>query len=494
VYPFFDSNAGKWGFYIYFMESLQRYQSIIPDWKAFSDALWRPLPITGLVNVARISVSNFLELYAIEGIEGSALQGNLECGFKLSNILKPSLGWQYKAGLFHLMEEVSMIPVQLLDPQPGERILDLCAAPGSKTLMIALAMKNRGTLIANEFNRGRIAIVRSHLERMGMLSVSTFHHNGTNLNAQVGRFDRILCDVPCSCEATHRKHGKAIAWGHPDFRTRLTSTQRALLRKALQLCKVGGRIVYSTCTYAPEENECVLDAILREYPGVVELRPARVAGWNHSEGLRTWEGQAFVDGMEQCMRVYPHQNDTGGFFVAVLEKRMNLPAWESCPESVPPVMAIDKADPELQSTLQGIQARFGISESAMPAMDFFQKCGDLFAVSPEHLAPPELVPMSCGTMFMRATVNYPKMPTGMANILAPLATRNVVDLDAPQREAFLRREHSILTDKQCEHCELDGGFVFVRFQGYGLGQGRLHPGPEGTRLQSLFPKGWALDA
>ena len=218
-----------------------------------------------------------------------------------------------------MQEEVSLVPVVLLDPRPGERLLDLCAAPGNKTLQAAVRMANSGSVLANDLNEQRIGVIRRNIDRLGVSCVAISATDAGNLPRDCGLFDRVLADVPCSCEGTSRRNPEVLtrvsAAGHK------AGAQLAILRKALAKCRVGGRVVYSTCTYAPEENEAVVDRVLREAePGTVRMLPARLPGLQVEPGLEAWEGETFSPELRQAARIYPHLNDSGGFFVAVLER------------------------------------------------------------------------------------------------------------------------------------------------------------------------------
>lgn len=468
------------------MDYLERYRPLIDRWNDFVQAIHTPLPDTFWTHPHKTSPAELSNLLRQEGAELRPIPW-LPGAFRMSGIAKAGATWAYKAGLFQLMEEVSMLPAILMEPRPGERILDLCAAPGSKTLHIASLMSQRGTVVANDLNGGRLAALRHHLDRMGFPNVTVTLHDGTNLNRHAGVFDRILCDVPCSCEGTVRKNPAAPAWGG-DYWKKLQGVQKALLRKALQLVKVKGRVVYSTCTFAPEENEAVVNALLTEFRDFVKLVPARVRGFQCSEGLREWQGERFDNSLTQCMRVWPHQNDTGGFFVAVFEKTGNHPVWEPYPESEH-FHSADARDGEFKKEMRLLAERFSMDPSYFSNLNFVRDAhGDVFWLPRDHKPPLEPANLSNGMMFMRSSIGHPKMPTGVANMIAPKVRRNVVDLTREQMALYLARQTLQLSALQLRACDSDG-YVFVRHAGHGLGQGLLHRAEDGeARLHSLFPK------
>lgn len=297
---------------------LDRYRDIIPDWQDFLDASRAPLPTTAWANTLRTPVETVREILADEGIETEPLPWYPN-GFETAFGTRPGKTLAYTTGIFHIQEEVSMLSVAFLDPQPGERILDLCCAPGNKTIQAAVSMGGSGSILANDINRHRLGMVVRNLERMGLTNVALVEWNGSNLPSEIGDFDRVLADVPCTCEGTTRKNPD-LMWRDGQNSQRWSGVQVAILRKAVQRCRPGGRIVYSTCTYAPEENEQVVDAVLREYDDEVRVLPARVDGFDCLPGLTEWQGESLRPELSRTLRAYPHLNDSGGFYVAVLEK------------------------------------------------------------------------------------------------------------------------------------------------------------------------------
>ncbi|MEM1008526.1 MAG: RsmB/NOP family class I SAM-dependent RNA methyltransferase, partial [Myxococcota bacterium] len=276
------------------LDCFRRYKEIIDPWDDFVESLHRRIQSCLWVNTLKTSVQELQEQLQREGIFCRPVSWCEQAFHWESDHVRMGKTMALHAGLYHLQEEVSMISGYVLDVQPGEDVLDLCAAPGSKTAQFGVAMQNRGTLIANDRNYGRLRALRRVLERMGIMNVSVTVEDGSNFPHEF-LFDRVMVDVPCSCEGTTRKNPaifKRLRKMHWDA---LGGVQQALLRKAIHLCKSGGRIVYSTCTYAPEENECVVDAVLRTFPsGSLRVVPLTISGLQRSPGLTRWQKRRFI--------------------------------------------------------------------------------------------------------------------------------------------------------------------------------------------------------
>lgn len=322
-------------------DNLRRYEPLIDDWAAFADACARPLPPVVWTNPlrraaldglnahdgAREAVAAAAERY---GEEGAALAARLEArgygckpiawhpgALKVSGLDKPGLTFEYVLGLYHVQEEVSLIPARLLAPRPGDRILDLCAAPGGKTAQLAVATACRGTIVANDVRIDRLRALRSNCERLGLLNVAMTAQDGTRFPLEAGPFDAILLDAPCSCEGNVRQ-GKGVRWTEPEpFLAGRSGLQATLLGRAWKLLAPGGRLVYATCTFAPEENEMVLDYSLGD-DAVIE--PFAIEGLRAAAGVAEWHGRSLRPDCANVARFWPHLNDTGGFAVAVVRK------------------------------------------------------------------------------------------------------------------------------------------------------------------------------
>lgn len=483
---------------------LARYRPLIDDWEAFAAALERPLPPVVWTNRLRTTPERLRELLEREG-HAPAPIGWCPGAFRLADGAAPGRGLLGAAGLYHIQEEVSLLPVELLDLRPGQRVLDLCAAPGGKTARIATALEGRGAVVANDVDWRRLVAVGRNLDRLGLVNVAATAWDAANFPESGGLFDRVLADVPCTCEGTSRKNPGVLEWGGEAERRRTAAVQTAILRKAVRLCRPGGRVVYSTCTYAPEENEAVVDAVLREArsdgpgaDGPLRLVEARVEGFEGAPGWTSWEGRSFAPELTRALRVWPHVHDTGGFFVAVLEKgagageRGERPGPEGEPERHA-FEALDGA--ERERWLGPVVERFGFPEETFAGLRLVRQGAKTLALVARDLAgalapPARPEPRAAGLAFLHAAMRRPKMTTAAAMAFGAAARRNAVELDRGRAEAYLGRRDVELGPDEAGAMTGDG-YVVVRWKGAALGVGWFRGAPGGSgSLRSLFPKRW----
>ena len=246
-------------------------------------------------------------------------------GFYYDPETRPGLHVYHEAGVYYLQEASAMAPVALLDPKPGERVCDLCAAPGGKTTQIAGRMLGRGFLVCNEINPKRAKILSRNIERMGVANaLVTNEHPETLASRFPGFFDRVLVDAPCSGEGMFRKEEAAVTDWSQETVQMCARRQREILDSAARLVRPGGRLVYSTCTFAPEEDEETVAAFLEAHP---DFTPEPV------------EAPWFVPGENASYRMWPHKLLGEGHFAAVLRKTQgeseDIPACpgERCPKA-----------------------------------------------------------------------------------------------------------------------------------------------------------------
>ena len=222
---------------------------------------------------------------------------------------------EHLLGYIYVQEAASMIPPLVLDPQPGERVLDMCAAPGSKTTQIAAMMQNTGVIVANDVSAGRLSALGINLQRCGVMNAIVTQMQGFREGVE---FDRILVDAPCSGTGTIRKSLKTVETWSPKLASHLCKTQKRLLQHAFSLLKPGGTMVYSTCTLEPEEDEGVVDFLLKKFDDA-RVEPINL-NIKSSPAVTEFEGKKYSEEVKKCLRLWPQDNDTEGFFVAKIKK------------------------------------------------------------------------------------------------------------------------------------------------------------------------------
>ncbi|MFZ5920212.1 MAG: RsmB/NOP family class I SAM-dependent RNA methyltransferase [Chloroflexota bacterium] len=296
---------------------LERMQSLLGNEYPGFLACYDAPPNVGLrVNLLKLSADDFRRLspFGLEPVPWTAE------GFRLTGDEQPGKHPYHAAGLYYLQEPAAMAATDALDPQPGERILDLAASPGGKTTHIASRMKNTGLLLANEIRTKRIPALAANLERWGVRNTLITNEPPERLADRLpGFFDRVLVDAPCSGEGMFRKEPDVRAEWKAEGIAGYAERQRLILTFAARLVRPGGVLVYSTCTFAPEENEAVVASFLdknRDFalapslpplPGLSSARPE----WIQPIRSGPWPGAA---------RIWPHLSPGEGHFIARLER------------------------------------------------------------------------------------------------------------------------------------------------------------------------------
>lgn len=458
-----------------------RYRSLLDDPAAFFDALARPLPACLWTNTLRTTPEALAAHLAEDGLDPEPLAW-LPTAFRVRADEGLGARLAYLAGLYQVQEEASLLPVALLDPTPGSRLLDLCAAPGNKTAQAAVALANRGTLVASDRSALRMRALNGTLIRLGLANTATTTADATAFPAPEASFDAVLADVPCTCEGTARKHPGVLGQCGEAESLRLAPLQTAILSEAVRLCRPGGHVVYSTCTFAPEENEAVLDAVLRRWAGALRVVPRLAGGLTLAPGVTRWQGRRYHADVEAALRLWPHANDTGGFFVAVLERLGEGTA-------APPPRAPFAAPPEAPAALAALSDTFGLPEGFWDPFEVVAAGRRYWSLVPQGFAPPMGPSYDfVGLPFFSHRLRPPKLKTGAALLLAPQATRDVIDLDAAQARAFFLRRPLSLGREQLGDAP---GYRLLRHGSMPLGVGWASP--RDGALASLFPKAWARD-
>ena len=361
---------------------------------------------------------------------------------------RPGLHPYHDAGVYYLQEASAMSAVALLDPQPGERICDLCAAPGGKSTQIAGRLMGKGLLLCNEINPKRAKVLSGNIERLGIANAVVTNEHPQKLAEHLPEyFDRVLIDAPCSGEGMFRKEEAAVTDWSPETVEMCARRQAEILDSGAQLVRPGGRLVYSTCTFAPAENEQAVAEFLKRHP---DFEPETVnAPWFTPAG----EGQ---------FRLWPHRLLGEGHFGAVLRRKGDKnPAGEG---------ALGEKLPKLWTNFASVM---GIKLPDGKAVTFG-----------EHVYwAPVQTPLLKGLKVLRPGLELGELKKGrfepahaLALWLSECKCTENLDANSPQMDNYLGG-NVISSNKK--------GWCLVTVDGYSIGWGK----GDGVQLKNHYPKG-----
>jgi len=370
--------------------------------------------------------------------------------------VRPGLSPLHAAGAYYIQEASAMAPAMVLDAQPGECVLDLCAAPGGKSSQLALALQGQGVLVANEPEPSRARALSGNLERLGVSNSVVVNALPEQLSPHWPEyFDAILVDAPCSGEGMFRRDPEARTQWNPASPAGCAARQAGILDHAALMLKPGGRLVYSTCTFNAQENEGSIRAFLSRHP---DFSPEEFS----LPGIGTSQ-----DGM---LRLYPHRLRGEGHFVACLRKAGTPEPEKASPRPGKPDKQIDQALKLLcPDVLPAWPQRFRNMR--------FELSGDSLWAIPQACPPLEGIKvLRKGLKVLRLGKNYIEPDHALAMALCPAEAAHIVDVEEDQARKVLSGETI-----ECGH----KGWTVVAFMGMPLGWGKA----SGGQLKNHIPKG-----
>lgn len=258
----------------------------------------------------------------------------VKSGFYYQEDQQPGKHYHHSAGLYYIQEPSAMFPTVALGTKPGERVLDLCAAPGGKTTQIAGDLKGQGVIVANDIHHKRTQVLAMNIERMGVKNAFITNETPRHLAKYFPKFfDRILVDAPCSGEGMFRKMPESIAHWSVDSISNCQLLQAEILDQAAIMLRPGGTLVYSTCTFAPEENEGSIQRFLDKHDQFELLDIPKFPGFQ--PGRSDWLCPGGVD-LKKTQRLWPHYLSGEGHYIAKMRKtgeRLPINSPKDQPES-----------------------------------------------------------------------------------------------------------------------------------------------------------------
>ncbi|MBQ9162025.1 MAG: RsmF rRNA methyltransferase first C-terminal domain-containing protein [Clostridia bacterium] len=396
----------------------------------------------------------------------------------------PGLHPFHEAGAYYIQEASAMISVSLAPPRYGEKVLDLCAAPGGKSTQIAAFLGGEGLLVANEIHPARAAVLSSNIERMGIQNALVTNESPDKLAGRfIEFFDRIFVDAPCSGEGMFRKEEAALTQWSEDYLRVCADRQSSILDNAAKMLAPDGVLVYSTCTFAPEENECVIAEFLSRHSNF-EIMDAEISHEGFLKGNPLWVNEfstldTTVEGLEKCVRLFPHRADAEGHFAAVLH-RVGTPRKAD-------VATKTKKDTKQKRQTPTVQWKKPFYEFARDCLsvDFTQKLD----VRPAAIFGDNVYALPCttdldGLRVLRAGLHLGSVrgnrfePShALALAMLPTDAQRVYELSDKEAVAYIRGE-AIAADAA-------KGWILLTYQGVSLGFGKVSDG----LIKNHYPKG-----
>lgn len=377
----------------------------------------------------------------------------------------------HAAGLYYIQEPSAMFVAETLQPNPGEKVLDLCAAPGGKTTQLAAMMKNSGFLLANEIHPKRVKALSENIERLGITNTLVTNETPEKLASRFeGFFDKILVDAPCSGEGMFRKDDEAIRYWSEEHVQQCARQQQHILECAYRMLKEGGILVYSTCTFSPEENEQTIEAFLQKHDDIVLVPIEKAAGIQ--SGKREWTNTG-LETIERTARLWPHHLQGEGHFVAKMKKTGPSPVWK------------------------GRYASSNVSKQALRDYRNFEKATlqieitkTMYAFQHHLFALPEDCPSFDGLKVVRAGLHLGELKKqrfepnhALALALQRHDVQQSLDIKSDHIECMKYLRGETLSTGE------DRGWLLITVDGYPLGWGKEVKGT----VKNFYPKGLRIN-
>ena len=295
-----------------------RYRAILSEeYEDFISVVGKSNPSIR-VNTIKISRTKLVHRLRKQGFRLKQVPWFKDGYFVLSKEKKVTKTLEYFLGYCYAQDASSMVPPLFLEPKPDDRILDMCATPGSKTTQLAQMMKNKGLILSLDDSLERLKALRINLQRLGVKNVVVVWMDARRFWRTGIKFSKILLDVPCSATgAVLDTISPITSWSLRKV-LRLTRIQKGLISSAIKSLDKDGVLVYSTCSLDPDENEAVIDYAVKKFN--VEVEEFEIKGLRYKSGMVKWLGKKFDNQIENAIRIYPHHNMTEGFFICKLRR------------------------------------------------------------------------------------------------------------------------------------------------------------------------------
>ena len=451
---------------------LSRMEEMLKDeFRDFLESYQAPRQYGLRINTKKTSPEKFMEIspFQLTSIPW------VENGFFYSSEDRPSRHPYYQAGLYYLQEPSAMTPASRLPIHPGELVLDLCAAPGGKATELGSRLQGQGLLVANDISASRAKALMRNLELWGIDNSLVTTETPKRL-AEVfpEYFHKILIDAPCSGEGMFRKEPDVAKTWDPSRPEYFSSLQKEIVSRGISMLRPGGMMLYSTCTFSPQENEGVISYILENFP---QMKLLDIPGYEgFSKGRPQWGNHG--PRLEKCVRIFPHHMAGEGHFLALFQK-------DGLPSPQVSERGFEKGKIEKSSRL--LLEDFFKDFSTVLDMSRVEVRGDHVYYLPE--TGPESVK---GVKFLRWGLYLGQLKKNrfepgqpLAMVLSAEDYSRVLNLapDDQRAQRYLKGETLLLDETESAP---GPGWYLVCISGYPLGWGKV----SGNQLKNKYPAGW----
>lgn len=446
------------------------------DYQAFLQAYDQPRTYGLRINTAKISCEEFEKIVPFEVKKIPWIPN----GYFYSEDIRPSRCPLYQAGLYYLQEPSAMTPASRIPIEPGEYVLDMCAAPGGKATAAGAALKGQGLLVANDISTTRARALLRNLELFGIPNLFVANEKPEKMVRNFPEFfHKIILDAPCSGEGMFRKEEALAKDWTPQKSQELSQIQRQLTLNAADMLQPGGLMLYSTCTFAPAEDEEVISWLLKERPELSLVPMTEYEGF--SKGVPAW-GDGNPE-LEKCVRIFPHKMSGEGHFLALLKKEGQSGQIAGSPKA-------SRLAADVRKYLEEFFKETGIFTLGGQPFDW-----NRIEVRADKVY--YLPPVSCnfrGITFLRNGLYLGDLKKNRFEPSQPLAlalqkgeAEAVISLpvDDPRIERYLKGETLIIQPEEAAHAK---GWHLLCVEGFPLGFGKL----VGQTLKNKYPAGWRV--
>lgn len=438
------------------------------DFENFINLMDEEIPEYIRVNFLKIEKNKLIDILKIKGFdvrENEWVEEALEIRggeFEVSKTIEHFLGF------FYIQSLSSMLPVKFLDIGKEHKILDICAAPGSKTTQMGVMLENEGAILANDLNIERLRALSHNVDRIGLLNVMITRINGEVIgDLFFEEFDRVILDPPCSSLGAIFKDKSILKWWHPREIDRFYNIQKKLFESSLKALKPEGKMVYSTCTLSLKENEFLVSEMMRRYPlEIVDVDYKKIP---LRKGIRKYGDIELPEYIEKTLRVYPQDIKSEGFYIAVIYKRDGFKRNERI-YLKDEKKILDADSEEIREVLSFLENEFGIEKRNFERFCFYLKRDEVWILSEKIKNIKNPFDLRRGLRFARKIKGGYKITTNAVQIFGKLVKNKRVYLeDFESARDFLEGRDIKISSPYM-------GQVVVFYKDYVLGVGSLKNG------------------